>query len=145
MLAKEPDKPDPKSAETPPAAPPAIEGQKSERKPIDEKTVALLREAAKRRRPWTPLTWSIMLLFLAIPLGLVAWAIWPRSPPPVLVVIAFDEVALEGEPARGRALLEPVEPGRTGVNLNGRELAFEEQPLAAVAGRPPVRRLEKTT
>ncbi|HYT88466.1 MAG TPA: hypothetical protein VEL76_07140 [Gemmataceae bacterium] len=145
MLAKEPDNPDPKSPESLPAAPAAPESQKPARKPIDEKTIALLRQAAKRRRPWTRLTWLIVLLCCAIPLGLGAWVFWPRSPPLALVVIAFDEVVVQGETASSRGQLVPVEADRAGVRLEGYELTFEEQPFGALIGRQPVRRLAKTT
>jgi hypothetical protein len=135
MLAKEPDKPDPKSSDSPPAPSTLPEGQKPPRKPIDEKMVALLRAGVRRRRPWTPLTWLIVFLFLAVPIGLAVWCFWPRPEPPNLVVAAFDTLVLQGEKAVCRGQLEPVERDRAGVRLGGHELVFEEQPPGPQAGR----------
>ena len=78
MLAKEPDKPDPKAPQAP-AAP---------RKPIDDKMIAQLREAARRRRPWPLATWLLALLIFGVPVGLLVWAFWPRAEPPRLMVTA---------------------------------------------------------
>jgi hypothetical protein len=131
MLAKEPDKPDPKAPESP-AAPPA-----PPRKPIDDKMVAQLREAARRRRPWPLATWLLALLIFGVPVGLLVWAFWPRAEPPQLMVTAFDQVVRQGEPAVCRAQLEPVERERAGLDLTGQDLTFEERTLLPPKGRQP--------
>ena len=128
MLAKEPDKPERKEPES--EAPPA-------RKPLDDKTVALLREAARRRRPWTLATWLLALLLVGGPIALVAWWVWPRPEPPRLVAVAFDQVVVQDEQPVCRAHLEPAEPPQAALDLSGQALAFEERPIIPVAGRKP--------
>jgi hypothetical protein len=110
------------SAAAPPQ--PAEEQAAPERKPIDERTVALLRAAAHRRRPWTVGSCLLTLLLLAVPLGLLVWWLWPRSPPPRVGVIAFDQVAVQGGSVTCRAQVIPAEPVEPGAELSGHELRF---------------------
>ncbi len=124
-----PENPPPEGAQPPANAPQTpAEGAKppAERKPIPEEMVARLRAGARKRRPWTALTWLILLLFLAIPAGLLAWILWPKPPPAALVLTAYDQVGVSGRGVVCRARLETQDPARTDVDLAGREVTFEQ-------------------
>jgi hypothetical protein len=68
----------------------------------------------------------ITLLLVGVPLGLLAWWLWPRPELPRLVLITFDQVALPGESVPLRARLVPQDANHPAPDLRGLELSFEE-------------------
>src|SRR5689334_2473311 len=76
-------------------------------KPPDDELSHQLREAIRRKRPWTWQGAVILLLLLAVPVGLILWMVFPRSEPPALAVVAFDELATSLEEVHVRAAVEP--------------------------------------
>jgi hypothetical protein len=94
-------------------------------KPPDDELTARLRAslAQKRSRPYKAILIGVTLL---IAVGTVlAWWFYPGPEPPPSVVIAFDQVALPGEPVKLRARLAPSDPDGPAPRLDGWELTFE--------------------
>src|ERR1700686_4393266 len=98
----EPAKPDP----APPAPPPAT------KKADAEQLAQRLRAAVRQHRPRFIAWLTLLLVLLAIPLGLWLWWAWPRTQPPRLAVIAFDQLK-ESVSGRREVLAQfvPAEPG----------------------------------
>ncbi len=143
MRAEEPPKPEEKPPQDTPPPPPAEAketGKAPERKPVDERTVALLREAARRRRPWRPLTWVLAVVMFGGPAGLLAWWLWPRKEYPRLVVTAFDQVAIPGQPVVCRSRLELFDVNKVDLktlDLSGLEITVEARWFGLRAGQKP--------
>jgi hypothetical protein len=120
--------PQPTETEAPPA-----------RKPIDEKMVERLREGARRRRPWAFASCLLTLLLFAVPLGLLVWWFWPRPALPRVVVIAFDQLGVQGRSVTCRAQIVPAVRAEAETDLSGRELTFERRRLGQPLHEQPAR------
>jgi len=100
--------------------------QEPKKKMNPDEVTALLKQAAKKRRPWTLGSSLGCLLLVAVPLGLFLWWVWPRGPGPTFLLLTFDEVAVEGRPVTLRAVLLPADEESAEAELEGREVHFEE-------------------
>jgi hypothetical protein len=90
----------------------------------DDELSEKLRQAARRRRPWSWGSFFLTLIVFGVPLGVLAWRVWPRTHPPEMMVIAVDQVAVPGSAFNIRAAIEPVE--RSEKRWGGLDLFFEE-------------------
>jgi hypothetical protein len=120
-----PQQPPPDSTPQEPAVPPGA------KKANAEQMAQRLRAAVRQSRPRF-VAWLILALaLLAIPLGLWLWWVWPRSQPPRLAVIAFDQLV---EPVSGRteaiAQLVSADTGVEPARLDGFEVFFHERTAA---------------
>jgi len=96
----------------------------------DDEITRRLREAARRKRPWTLFNFLLTVLMFGPPLGLLVWWFWPRAHPPELIVIAFDQVAQPGKVVMVRAATEPLDGSEN--RWGGLDLFFEE--VAPIGG-----------
>jgi hypothetical protein len=90
----------------------------------DDEITQRLREAARRKRPWSPISFLLTVLVLGVPVALLVWWFWPRAHPPELMVIAFDDVSKPGKAVTVKAATEPVAGGDR--RWGGLDLFFEE-------------------
>jgi hypothetical protein len=102
----------------------------------DDEVQQRLREAARRRRPWNVGSCLLTVLLIAVPVGLLTWWFWPRALPPKMMVIAFDQVAVQGKPVTVRAATHPLEGDE---RWGGLEVFFKELTLGAAPTAVPAR------
>jgi hypothetical protein len=102
-----------------------------------EEITRLLKVAVSRRRPWTFGSALVALAVLVLPPALVAWWVWPRRPPPQLVVVTFDQAAPPGAALELRAQMEALDPDADEDDLVGREVHVEEAKIPGLPGDPP--------
>jgi hypothetical protein len=98
--------------------------------------IVLLAKAAFRdRRRRSPLILLTLAVVIVLVVAIPVWWFWPRSELPRLLLAAFDEVGLPGEPVRLCAGIEPVEGERTHVSLVGFDLYYQEPPNTELLGK----------
>jgi hypothetical protein len=126
-----------------PSSPQHVNGApKKTKKNVDparvEQMAGQLKSAVQQGRPWRLAVFFGGLLLCLVPLGLIAWAFWPREPPPELQVVAFDELVV-GPPAEFKVRAQLiVADGQTGtVHFPGCEV-FVSQELPPAPGQKPV-------
>src|SRR5262245_40681269 len=116
MNPEEPVKPEgqPSDNNPTPEAPAPAGARESAPKPrADEERLAKeLRESLRRRRPRRLLRLALGLAVLAVPVALWVWLWRPGAAEPPVLVTAFDQVTVQGEPVTCRARLEPADPAR---------------------------------
>lgn len=103
----------------------------------DEEIKAKLREGARRRHPWRRNVVLATLLFIGLPLGLLAWWLWPRPVPPHALVVAPDVFTLPGAKTSLTAWLVR-DPGEDpGAKLAGWPIHFSVgAPGSGAVGEP---------
>jgi hypothetical protein len=92
----------------------------------DDELTDKLRQAARRKRPWTMGRLLLPLIVFGVPAAVLAWWVWPRAHPPEMMVIGSDQVTLPGKSFKVWAAAEPVQP--SDKLWGGFDLFLEEVP-----------------
>jgi hypothetical protein len=89
----------------------------------DAETKAWLKKGA-RRGPWRRARLLVALILALLLVGLAAWLVWPRAQVPLLLVVAYDQVAVAGKMITLHAAAVPKGGGQT--HWAGRDVYFEQ-------------------
>jgi hypothetical protein len=81
--------------------------------------------ANQRPRTWLPIV--VLLILCTLILGVLLWWFLPRGRPPVLHVVAFDDVVATGETPTARGQLFVPTGDAEAPRLSGHDLAFDDQ------------------
>jgi hypothetical protein len=92
--------------------------------PIDALLVLVRASLGDRRR--SPVRLVLAVLLLVLLLGLPIYLLWPTAERPLLLLAAFDQVALPGETVPLCARIEPLGEAEPRANLAGCRLYFQE-------------------
>jgi hypothetical protein len=110
-------------------------------RPDPEELARQLRVRMQQGRPRRLRALLITLALLAVPVAVLAWFVWPRPELPRLVVIAYDDADLPGDPGvsegvRLRARLVPQDPRVPPPDLSGLTVSVEQLSFQPKPGQP---------
>lgn len=112
-------------------------------RPPDDELTARLREAVRKKSPLSP--WGVLIVLLCCggPLAYLVWLAIPRTVPPPIVIVAFDECVAGGKEATVHAQALDDRNKKPIENVGTLELAFVEK-KPSEPGKPPRQTLVQT-